>query len=266
LEEMAAASVNRLLADLRAALNDAAVAHRRELPAHFAQEVRIGTKQIESADQARRLILTDEQIFALVAASFEVDDSGDFGRLVTLLAASGARHSQAVRVRVAGFQHNQQRVLIPSSRKGRSRAERPLVAIQLSPEVCQRLQPAIVGRGADEPLLMRWHWSRKGRSQWEPVERRAWGAQYDANRYWHEAVRVANYNGAHLPAGISAYAFRHTSIVRGLRANLPVRLVAALHDTSVKMIEKHYSAFIVDATEDLARRASLALPPLLNAA
>jgi hypothetical protein len=262
LDDLAPASVNRLLADLRAALNDAAIKHRRELPAHFAQEIRIGTKQLEAADTARRQILSDPQIVALVAASFEVDESGDFGRLVTLLAACGARHSQAVRVRVAGFQHNQQRVLIPSSRKGRSRAERPPVAIQLSPEVCQRLQPAVVGRDADEPLLMRWHWSRKGRSEWEPIERRAWGAQCDANRYWHEAVRVANDNGAKLPVGVSMYAFRHSSIVRGLRANLPVRLVAALHDTSVKMVEKHYSAFIVDATEDLARRASLALPPL----
>jgi hypothetical protein len=43
------------------------------------------------------------------------------------------------------------------------------------------------------------------------------------------------------------YALRHSSIVRGLKANLPIRLVAALHDTSVEMIEKHYSAFIVDA-------------------
>ena len=51
------------------------------------------------------------------------------------------------------------------------------------------------------------------------------------------------------------YALRHSSIVRGLRAGLPVRLVAALHDTSTAMIEKHYAAFIVDATEELARRA-----------
>ena len=54
---------------------------------------------------------------------------------------------------------------------------------------------------------------------------------------------------------------RHSSIVRGLRAGLPVRLVAAVHDTSAAMIEKHYGAFIVDATEDLLRRAVLPLAP-----
>jgi hypothetical protein len=46
-----------------------------------------------------------------------------------------------------------------------------------------------------------------------------------------------------------------------LRAGLPVRLVSAVHDTSVAMIEKHYAAFIVDAVEDLLRRAVV---PLLS--
>jgi hypothetical protein len=46
---------------------------------------------------------------------------------------------------------------------------------------------------------------------------------------------------------------RHSSIVRGLRSGLPIRLVAALHDTSIEMIEKHCAAFIIDMTEDLAR-------------
>jgi hypothetical protein len=30
--------------------------------------------------------------------------------------------------------------------------------------------------------------------------------------------------------------------------------VAALHDTSVEMIEKHYAAYIIDMTEDMARK------------
>ena len=51
----------------------------------------------------------------------------------------------------------------------------------------------------------------------------------------------------------------HSLIVRGLRTGLPVRLVAAVHDTSAAMVEKHYGAFIVDAMEDLLRRAVLAL-------
>ena len=69
-------------------------------------------------------------------------------------------------------------------------------------------------------------------------------------RRWRATIAAAG-----LPHGLVPYCLRHSSIVRGLRAGLPVRLVAAVHDTSADMIERHYGAFIVDATEDLLRRA-----------
>jgi len=56
-------------------------------------------------------------------------------------------------------------------------------------------------------------------------------------RDWRRAAEAAG-----LPAAIIPYALRHSSIVRGLRAGLPIRLVAALHDTSVAMIERHYTS------------------------
>ncbi len=57
------------------------------------------------------------------------------------------------------------------------------------------------------------------------------------------------------------YALRHSSIVRGIRAGLPIRLVAAVHDTSVQLIERHYSRWIVDGLEELAARAVVPLVP-----
>ncbi|TIV71438.1 MAG: integrase, partial [Mesorhizobium sp.] len=65
---------------------------------------------------------------------------------------------------------------------------------------------------------------------------------------------------AKLPAVIP-YSLRHSSIVRGIRANLPIRLVAALHDTSVPMIERHYGRWIADGLEDLAAAAVVTLVP-----
>jgi hypothetical protein len=62
---------------------------------------------------------------------------------------------------------------------------------------------------------------------------------------------------ASLSPGLLPYCPRHSSIVRGLRAGLPVSLLAAVYDTSGLMIEKHYGAFNVDATEDLLRRAMI---------
>jgi hypothetical protein len=46
-----------------------------------------------------------------------------------------------------------------------------------------------------------------------------------------------------------------------LVANTPIRVVAAMHDTSVKMIERTYSRHIVEHTDALARRALLDIAP-----
>ena len=56
-------------------------------------------------------------------------------------------------------------------------------------------------------------------------------------------------------AAITISALRHSSIVRQLLGNVPVRVVAALHDTSVAMIERTYSRYIADHTDAMARAA-----------
>lgn len=255
-ESIVPSTMNRLLNDLRAALNRAGLKHRRELPASFTQEVRLGTKAVESSFEARRQLLTDEQVRSVVEAAFEVDDSGDFGRLAVVLAATGARHSQVAALGVVDLQVGSRRVMMPGSKKGRGRKQRPSVPIPLSTEAIERLAPAVEGRDLNEPLLMRWHHRKEGKCTWVRAERRSWGPAYQTGEYWRAAVKRAG-----LPKGTIMYALRHSSIVRGLRAMLPVRLVAALHDTSVEMIEMHYAAFIVDATEDLARRAAISFAP-----
>jgi hypothetical protein len=111
------------------------------------------------------------------------------------------------------------------------------------------------GRDADDVLLQRQHY-RHGRGpgglRWEDAGRGPWGTADEILGLWADAVKRAR-----APAGTIMYALRHSSIVRGLTAGLPIRLVAALHDTSVEMIEAHYSAYIVDATEEIARRAAM---------
>jgi hypothetical protein len=58
---------------------------------------------------------------------------------------------------------------------------------------------------------------------------------------------------------VTPYALRHSSITRGLLANVPVRVVAAQHDTSVAMIEATYSESISDYADALSRAAMLDL-------
>jgi hypothetical protein len=63
-----------------------------------------------------------------------------------------------------------------------------------------------------------------------------WNKSSHARRF-AQAVKDAKLD----PAVVTIYALRHTSIVRQLLANVPVRVVAALHDTSIMMIERNYS-------------------------
>lgn len=253
-QPMAPSTVNRLLSDLRAALNASAETHRRELPPHLPAEIRIGTRALPVTGQARKQLLSDAQVKSAITAAFELPDDGHFGRVVLLAAATGARYSQLAALRVGSVQLAQARILVPGSHKGRSAAARAPVAVPLSGDVLARIAPALADRDHDAPLLRRWAYRSADAFRWARHELQALGPAYQVEASWAKVVKRAE-----LPPGTIMYALRHSSIVRGLRAGLPVRLVASLHDTSTEMIEQHYSAFIVDMTEDLARRAMLSV-------
>jgi integrase len=264
--ELEPSSKNRILNDLRAALNAAAAKYRRQLPAHILAEIKLGTKAGPVTSLPRRQLLTDAQVRAVVEAAFapEVDPDGDFGRLVLSAAATGARFSQLAGLVILDFQIENSRLMMPSSRKGKDRQPGARAAVPASIDVMRRLLPAIQQRGKNEPLLLRWGYRQVGGpGNWAKNKRQAWGRASEVDELWAKTVALAG-----IPAGTVMYALRHSSIVRGLKKNLPVRLVAALHDTSVEMIEKHYAAFIIDMTEDMARQTLLAFdePQALQAA
>jgi integrase len=73
----------------------------------------------------------------------------------------------------------------------------------------------------------------------------------------HVAVKL--FAKAAAAAGIpaTAYSLRHSAITRMLIRGTPVRMVAALHDTSVAMIEKTYGRFIAEYSDDVVRAGLL---------
>lgn len=257
---LAAATLARLFNDLRAALRAAATAHR--LSADVQAVIAAGCKRPEGATRSRaKQLLSDADTRRLVATA-EADDT-DFGALVLLLAATGARFDQIARATVADFQPEARRLMVPLSRKGRGEKQQSHVAVPLPDDVVARLRPLIAGRAGHDPLLVRWHHRQvaaeaaAGRlGTWERVDRRPWQHAAELTRPWKRALAAAE-----LPGDLVPYALRHSSIVRGLRAGLPVRLVAAAHDTSMAMIERHYAAYIVDQSEELLRRAMVPLAP-----
>lgn len=266
-EAMKATTRQRLVNDLKAALNTAYAVNRDRLDPMLPAVIKHGLKagnghgDDEAAPLARdNQILTDAQVGRLIRAAQEIDAEqkweGDLARLVIVLAATGARFSQIARMKVGDVQRAQGRLMVPVSRKGRG-GKSGGTPVPVGMDVLDALLPATTGRPSDAPLLERWRHVQKAGAigQWERAGRGPWNAPSELARPWQE-IR----DRAKMPDAIP-YALRHSSIVRGIRANLPIRLVAALHDTSTPMIERHYGRWIADGLEELAARAVVPLVP-----
>lgn len=257
------ATVQRLTSDLKAALNAAADTHRDRLPSNIKAKIAHGLKlakgDTEAVEVAREnQILTDAQVSTLLRAAREVDadqeQDGDLFRTVLVLAATGARFSQIIRLTVGDFQPDQGRLLVPRSRKGAGAKFGP-TPVPVGKDVREALLPNVVGRAPGERLLLRWYFKRAGRLSWKRSHKGPWQFSHEFVPFW-DAIRTR----AEMPE-VVPYALRHTSIVRGIRANLPIRLVAALHDTSVPMIERHYGRWIADGLDEMAASAVVPLVP-----
>ena len=239
-DALKATSKQRLINDLKAALNAAYAENRSRLDPNLPSIIKHGLKAMnghagEGAPPVRdNQILTDAKVGKLISAAQAVDAEqdweGDLSRLVIVLAATGARFSQVVRMRVGDVQRPQGRLLVPVSRKGRG-AKSGTTAVAVGKDVLDALLPAVTGRAANAPLLERWrHKQVSQRRRWHQMEAcraRAVAVGRELTRPW-QAIR----QHAGMPDAIP-YALRHSSIVRGIKADLPIRLVAALHDTSV---------------------------------
>jgi hypothetical protein len=78
---------------------------------------------------------------------------------------------------------------------------------------------------------------------------------------WRSADITRPFNRLRAALGLApettAYSLRHSYIVRQILSGTPIRVIAAACDTSTKMIEKHYSAFIGDHSDVLLRKGLL---------
>jgi integrase len=264
-ESLKATTKRRLINDVKAALNAAYARDRERLPATLPGVIKHALRGIAREDESEPVardnqILSDAEVGRLLLAAREVDAEqgwdGDLFRMCLVLAATGARFSQAARLRVRDFQAKERRLLIPVSRKGQGGAKAHYITAPIGADVTEALAPITARRLKDAPLLERWrHVQKPGGVEWERDRRGAWQSSAEIVRPW-QSIRER----AGLPEVI-AYSLRHSSIVRGLRANLPIRLVAAMHDTSAAMIEKHYAKWITTGLEEMARSALVPLVP-----
>lgn len=264
-EALKGTTKQRLINDLKAALNDAYATNRNRLPITLPATIKHGLRALNdggtSTDDVARQnqILSDSQVSCLLGAARDIDAEqgwdGDLFRLLVVMAATGARFSQLARMRVGDVQPKAGRLIVPPSRKGRG-GKSGGTPVRVGADVLETLLPALAGRAKTAPLFERWRSKQTaGGIQWVRVGRGPWQSPSEIRRPW-DAIRKR----AGMPDAIP-YAFRHSSIVRGIAANLPIRLVAALHDTSVAMIERHYGRYIADGLDELAARSVVSLVP-----
>ena len=228
-------TINRINTCLKAALNTAAdqderVSNRRVWETALAS--------IPGAGQSRNAFLSDDFVRAVVASAYSV--SSEFGLLTEVAACSGARVSQIARLEVHDVQADRARLMMPSARKGRGRKRIDRHPVPIPPSLASRLEEMGQGRPAQSPLLRK--------PSGEPWRKS------DHTRLFARAAKSAS-----LDEEITFYSLRHTSIARALMAGVPIRVVAANHDTSVAMIEKTYSRYIGEHSDAIARRGMLDL-------
>ena len=237
---LAPGTVNRTKTGLRAAL-ELAAAHDPRVTNQRAWKV--GLAALPDAHVARNIALDDATVCRIVAAAYDHDRA--LGLMVEVAAVTGARLSQLARLEVADLQADgsEPRLLVPASAKGRRRDKhherRP---VPITGALAAVLKQKAAGRPHDAPLLLR-----------DRGERWGHGRRRHHRNDFRAVIEAAGLD----PDEVTLYALRHSSIVRQLLANVPIRIVATLHDTSVKMIERSYSRFIASHSDEIARRALL---------
>jgi integrase len=244
---MAPSTINRLCRCLCAALEQAAQ-HDKRVQNRDAWET--GLAGLPNAQEARNVVLSDHKVLEFVATAYARDHQ--LGLLTDTLAITGARPSQAVRLRVEDLHDHPVRpkLMMPKSAKGggRNRSVKKVerYSVPITRTLALRLKAAAKGRAGEAPLLMQ-------------SDGRPWDNNPGQN-YHRQIDNVVSAIGLD-PAEVTMYCLRHSSIVRMLLRNVPIRLVASLHNTSVAMIEKHYSKYITEHSIDDITRAGLLSEP-----
>lgn len=237
---LAPSSVNRTVSTLRTALT---LADKSRV--HI---WRSGLKALPDATQADNVVIEDEaKAQQWIAESYALDHQ--LGLLTHVLAETGARPSQAVRLRIRDLITRDPaapRLMMPKSGKGgtrdvqRRKLERYPVSI--TPELAALLKTAAKGRPSHAPLLIRQNGLAWNDGNPNPYDR------------YKEPLKIVLKTIGLDPAEFSMYSFRHTSITRMLLKNTPVSIVAKAHDTSEAEIRRHYSDSILDFADELTRK------------
>jgi integrase len=238
-------TVNRVRTCLRAALSLAARRDKRIANRHAWED---DLEALPNATTARNVVLPDAVVGKLIGAAHDRDRK--LGLLAQVIAETGARPSQVVRLDVADLDAAKSRLLMPRSGKGHAHkravkmAER--VPVPITPALAMALKQQAKDRPSNAPLLTR-------------ADGSGWG--YRRNDHYRKDFREVVAAVGLDPDEVTPYALRHSAISRALLRGVPVTVVADLTDTSEREIRKHYAKLIAHHADEIARKGLLEIEP-----
>jgi len=202
----APASVNRDMAVLRAALNKVLAPGAPNTEAAWHEAL----LPIRNADRQRTLYLDRDQRRRLLE---NID--AEIEPFVRALCLLPLRPGAVARLLASDFDGRTAELTIGQDKSGKPRRVLlPVAAAKLFTDQAE-------GRPLGAPLFMR-----------------ANGVCWDRET-WKKPIAVAA-EKAKLPAGVTAYTLRHSTITDLVNAGLPLLTVGQISDTSAEMIERHY--------------------------
>jgi integrase len=160
-------------------------------------------------------------------------ENADFGALIDVLAVTGTRESQALKLWADDLRDDdtdEPRLMMWCSAKGRNRDPEQR-SLPISPKLARVLRQRATTRGPNRPLFDR---IPKLSARFRVVLKRLG-----------------------LDLSLTPYITRHCSIIRQIRNNVPLRIIAYNHDTSVVEIERTYARYLGNASDDLTRKGLL---------
>lgn len=219
----AASTVNRDMVALRAALN---LAKENEfVTTDMAWSVAL--KPIEKANGRRTLYLDRDQRRALLAAT-----PGELSSFVHALCLLPIRPGALASLRVGDFDSRAGTLIVKRDKAGEGRW------IPLPPIAAELLREQARGKTPAAFLFTQWN-----------------GNQWNKDA-WKRPIKTAVV-AAKLPAGVTAYTLRHSTITDLVTGGLDLFTVATLAGTSILMIEQNYGHLQQDRARDALAVLSL---------
>jgi integrase len=219
------ATVNRVIANLKAALNAAFADEANGITSDSAWR---RLERFRGADRRREDHFSEPEVARLIREARKQDPP--FADLLTAAFHGGARHGELAALDVRHFDARRRTLAIPSGKTGAR-------IVTLGEEGAHWFATIAGDRDPAEALL-------------SPGEGRRWGPSYQ-----HKRIKVA-LAAAGLPLSACFYTMRHSYISRAIERGMPLQMLAENVGTSVKMIEANYGKFLAATRRAMIERTA----------